>query len=243
MLVGIGLAATGCRPDTVRLAYRPRAGDHTRYRVVVRTITKRTLPGLPDDVADDTARLTARQTVLAVTGGVARVRVVLSRPGGPDRTLVVRFDRSGALLAVDSIEGLPASALGRLGLPEVFPGAGVAPGTPLRPGQRWHAGRSRGRLVELGIEHHRHVARVTSHTELPASARAPTADGGTIDISGTEITDATATRGVDTGVVERSTSTTTARFALRIEPPPGQTGPAVDGTLAVTVGTEVTRLF
>src|SRR5439155_2087527 len=178
MLVGIGLVATGCRPDTVRLAYRPRAGDHTRYRVVVRTITKRTLPGLPDDVADDTARLTARQTVLAVTGGVARVRVVLSRPGGPDRTLVVRFDRSGALLAVDSIEGLPASALGRLGLPEVFPGAGVAPGTPLRPGQRWHARRSRGRLVELGLEHHRHVARVTSHTELPASARAPTADGG-----------------------------------------------------------------
>ena len=48
---------------------------------------------------------------------------------------------------------------------------------------------------------------------------------------------------IDTGEVERSTSTTTARFALRIEPPPGQTGPAVDGTLAVTVGAEVTRLF
>ena len=164
MLVGIGLAATGCRPDTVRLAYRPRAGDHTRYRVVVRTITKRTLPGLPDDVADDTARLTARQTVLAVTGGVARVRVVLSRPGGPDRTLVVRFDRSGALLAVDSIEGLPASALGRLGLPEVFPGAGVAPGTPLRPGQRWHAGRSRGGSSSSGSS--------TTGTS-PASRRTP----------------------------------------------------------------------
>ncbi|MCU1462626.1 MAG: hypothetical protein JWO37_2701 [Acidimicrobiales bacterium] len=240
LLAGLALAA--CRPDTVRLAYRPRAGDHARYRVIVRTATTRVVAGIAPDVTDDTATLVADQTVLAVANGEARVRVVLSRPGSPDRTFVVRFDRGGQLVAVDSIEGLPTSALGRLGLPEVFPAAPIAPDTPLRPGQRWRLGPSTGRLVELGIEHGRRVARMTARTALPATASAPTADGGTVELRGTEITDATSTRQLGRGDVERSTSVTTANFALRIVPPPGQAGPPLDGTLAVTVRADVTRL-
>ncbi len=240
LLLALPLGA--CRPDTVRLAYRPRAGDRARYRVLVHTSTTRTIPGTAPEVTDDTATLVADQTVLTVASGETKVRVVLSRPGSPDRTLVVRFDRGGQLVAVDSIEGLPTSVLGRLGLPEVFPAARVAPDTPLRPGQRWRLGRSTGRLVELGIEHGRRVARVTARTEVPAAATAPTADGGTLELRGTEVTDATSTRDLDGGDVERSTSVTTASFTLRILPPPGQSGPAVDGTLAVTVRAEVSRL-
>src|SRR5437879_8013994 len=112
---------TACRPATVRLAYRPGVGDHARYRVLVHTRSTRVIPGTAPEQIDDDTSLVADQTVLAVSNDDARVRVVLSRPGGPDRTLVVRFDRAGQLVAVESIEGLPASALGRLGLPEDFP--------------------------------------------------------------------------------------------------------------------------
>jgi hypothetical protein len=233
-----------CRPDTVRLAYRPDAGDVARYRVVVRTTSTRTIPGTAPEVQTDATTLIAEHRVLDIAGGHVRVRVVLSRPGAPDRTLVVRFDRGGRLVAVDSIEGLPASALGRLGLPEVFPAAGLAPDQSLRPGQRWRrdGGRVSGRLAELGVEHGRRVARITARSALPASAATPTADGGTIELQGFEVTNAESTRDVDDGAVRRSDSTTEATFALRIAPPPGEFGPTVAGTLAVSTRAEVARL-
>src|SRR5438128_54024 len=44
-IVTVGLLATACRPDTVRIAFRPRVGAHYRYEIVVRTVTTVRLGG------------------------------------------------------------------------------------------------------------------------------------------------------------------------------------------------------
>src|SRR5204862_2326468 len=112
------------------------------------------------------ADLTARQQVLDARGGTTRVEVQLSRDGIGARAFVMRFDRAAQLTAVESVEGIPAEALGNLGLAEIFPAAaGAPPDRRLRPGDRWPIDdhvqlpgmtaparlTGEGSLVELGV--------------------------------------------------------------------------------------------
>ena len=127
----LALALTGCEDDTVDLSFRPEEGDELVYETRVESTTSTDLPCQAPSTRTDRATLTATHRVLEVGDGGVRVEVALARPGVGTRTVVVRFDRAAQLTAIDEVEGIAASALGDLGLSEVFPAAAGAP--PDRP--------------------------------------------------------------------------------------------------------------
>jgi hypothetical protein len=193
--------------------------------------------------------------VLEVGDDGVRVEVALSRPGIGTRTVVVRFDRAAQLTAVESVEGIPADALGELGLTEVFPAAaGAPPDRPLAPGDRWDIDdevqldadaaptrlRGEGRLVELGVEDGRDTATVRTSTRLPVTTTTSTARG-TRTLDGVQLTEVTVTYDLADGAVLRAEAVTSGHFELVLGPPPGGGGDPCTGSLDVEVTSTVER--
>jgi hypothetical protein len=250
------LALAGCGEDTVDLRFRPAEGAELTYRTEVTSRTATDVsPCQPASERTEDAVLRSTHRVLEVDDDGARVEVALSRSGIGTRTVVVRFDRAAQLTEVEEVEGVPATALGELGLSEVFPAAaGAPPARRLRPGDRWAvddevtltAGgeatrlRGSGRLVELGVEDGQDTATVETTTVLPVSTSA-TSEDGTRELDGEQVTELSATYDVDDGTLLRATSVTTGSFALELGPPPGGAGDPCVGTLDVEVRSVVTR--
>ncbi|CAN5217257.1 hypothetical protein BH18ACT4_BH18ACT4_08330 [soil metagenome] len=116
VVVAALLVVPACRDDTVDLGFRPDAGGTYSYEARVTSDTVTDLSGqLPGTVRDRTV-LDVHQRVLDVGDDGVRVEVVLRRAGIGDRVFVMRFDRAAQLTAVESVEGIPAEALGQLGL-------------------------------------------------------------------------------------------------------------------------------
>ena len=219
----------------------------------MRTITTLRLADNEPEHTDTETVLDARQTVVATGRDGVRVRVELAAPGLPVRTFVVRFDRDAQLANVESIEGLPASILGSLGLPELFPGGAAAP--PRRrmaPGARWsihrrlelaEAGRGRldgsGRVVELRRATGHDVALLHTRTRLPVTTSAPRR-GGTLAMRGVEVATVDTTRDLADGSVERATSDATGTFDVGLAASQG--GAPLTGTLVVEVRSQTRRL-
>lgn len=245
---------SACRPDGVHLAFHPRPGARYAYRVEVHAevVTRIGADGEERRRVDDDV-LFADHMVLAAGGRGTRVEVRLRGEGQPTRTFVVRLDRAAQLAEVQTIEGLPASALGTLGLSEIFPAAaGAPPDRLLAPGERWRidepvtlpgASRSRlrgeGRLVELGVVDGRDVARVDSSFRLPVS-RTSDEDQGRIELTGEQIVRSRFTSGVADGAVETVETETTGRYRLSLVPTGSTT--AVPGELVVVVRSVTKRL-
>jgi hypothetical protein len=249
----LALAGSGCRDDHVTIVFRPAPGASYTYAVHAESTTSSSLPG--GSPHGDVVDLTAHQRVLDTSHGTTRVEVVLDRAGIGARTFVMRFDRAALLTAVDSVEGIPANALGDLGLSEIFPAAaGAPPDRALRPGDHWTiddrvqlAGMSApahlsgdGRLIELGIVDGRDVATVVSTTSLPLTSTTTTADGEQT-LRGTEHITITVVYDLADGTVRRSTSVTTGQFAVVLAPPTDQSGPPIDGMLRVEVRSTTER--
>jgi len=246
------LAVTACRPAAVDLAFRPRVGAPYHYQVRVRTITTLRLADNAPERSDEESVLDARQTVIGTGPDGVRVRVELRVPGLPVRTFVVRFDRDAQLTGIESVEGLPASILGTLGLPELFPGGAAGPPRRrLAPGERWsisrrlqlaESGRGRlegsGHLVELRRGHGRDLALVHSHTRLPVTTNVPR-QGGTLAMNGVEVADIDATRDVGDGSVDQASSDATGTFAVSLTRVGGTPLP---GTLVVEVRSQTRRV-
>ena len=257
--VALGLSAVlllaGCRPDTVDLAFRPAVGARYEYEVRVRSVTTTRLAGAAPRRSVDATVLSATQVVRSAGPDGVRVQVQLRRRGSPPRNFDVRFDRAAQLEALETVEGLPASVLGRLDLPEVFPGAtGGPPDRRLAPGERWHTdaplrlpdGRQTrvqgdGRLVELGIRHGRKVASTVTRTRLPLTAVSDAREGR-LSLDGVEVTGVNAARDLADGSVMDASSTTRGTFRLLLSPPAGSAGAPVDGTLDVEVQSRTRRL-
>jgi len=253
LLAGLALAAGACRPDGVRLAFRPRPRAHYSYRVEVHAEVVTRIGDVPAQRRVDDDVLFADHFVLS-TGRSSRVEVRLHGQDQPTRTFVVRLDRAAQLAEVQTIEGLPASALGTLGLSEIFPAAaGAPPDRLLSPGERWRidepvslpgASASRlvgeGRLVELGVVGGRRVARVDNTMRLPVQ-RASDEEQGRIVLSGVETVHSVATSGVADGAVEEVETETSGTFQLTLLPT-GATGPGVPGELDVVVRSVTKRL-
>jgi len=183
------------------------------------------------------------------------VEVRLAEAGEAPSTFVVRFDRSGQLVQVQRIEGLPADALGDLGVSEILPAAAAAPPRrALAPGEAWDidgppaaggasAGRltGRGRLVELGVADGRRVARVDSSYRLPV--RQTAADtGGRLALEGSLDTRAQVAYDLDDDQVHGVRSTSTGHYAVTLLPPDGVAGVPVPGTIDVEVSTTSRRV-
>jgi len=246
---------TGCRDGTVRLSFRPAADTRSVYRILVRATTV-------TDVGDEPPRRTrtetafvARQRVLGLTPSGATVEVGLREEGGSPQRFVVRLDRAAQLFEVQTNEGLPARALGELGLSEIFPAAAAAPpDKSLAPGERWSIDTSvlmagppaarlvgRGRLMSLGRLHGRDVARVRSQYRLPVRRSAEGATGR-VSLGGTQATVAEITYAIDDGTVVSAKATTRGSYAITVFPPPGSAGSPVPGTLTVEVTSTTERL-
>lgn len=252
-LAALTLVLGACQDDTVRVTFQPRPGARYDYRVEVRAVAVATVGEEParrteaDDVFD------AQHAVLDAGPAGTRVEVRLSQPGGEPRTFVVRLDRAAQLAEVQSVEGLPASALGGVGLSEIFPAAAAAPpDRPLSPDERWAIDEpvkvatpepsrltGRGRLAALGVEDGHEVATVDSTYRLPVR-RIADERYGRLELNGTQDTRATTTYDLGDGAVVSVRAHTTGTYDITILPPPGTAGSPVPGKLVVEV-TSVTR--
>ena len=252
----LALALAACDDDgAVELSFRPAEGAELRYETEVESTTATDVPCEAATTRTDHTTLETTQRVLDVGDDGVRVEVALSRPGIGTRTFVVRFDRAAQLTAVESVEGIPADALGELGLSEVFPAAaGAPPDRPLAPGDRWTIDdevqldtdgeptrlRGEGRLVELGVEDGRDTATVETTATLPVATSA-SSSSGTRDLEGEQVTEVVATYDLADGALLRAESVTVGTFDLVLGPPPGGAGDPCVGTLSVEVRSRVSR--
>lgn len=262
LTLALALAATGlaaCREGTVRLTFRPEAGTTYRYEVDVRTVSEVRMGGRDPEIRQEEVLLVAEHTVLRSGDDGVEVRVLLQEPGGRERVFEVIFDRAAQLEGVQSIEGVPDDRLGTLGISEIFPAAaGAPPDRPLAPGSSWiiddaiqlpedDAAATKltgsGRLVELAVVEGHEVARLASAARLPLESVTATS-GGTVRLSGSQVTNYSATHNLDDGAVRNATSSTVGTFDLEVGPAPEMVGAAepVAGTLQVEVSSR-TRLI
>lgn len=244
-----------CTDDRVVVSFKPRPGTIYRYDATVSSRTVSQLPGGPEQAIEDRALLHSTLEVLDTTGQAARVRVVVSRPGAGERRFVMLFDRSAQLTAVESVEGIPAGALGELGLTEIFPaGAGAPPQKPLRPGESWkiddsvkmNAGDAparltgSGRLSELGFIDGRRTATVVSSTKLPVRSVSAAPDAQRT-LAGSQRTELNVIYDLDDGAVRHVSAVTTGRYSVTFAPLAGQQGQPVVGSLTVVIRSEIDR--
>jgi hypothetical protein len=252
----VALVTTGCRDDHVTIAYQPRPGATFAYAIHVVSSTTSAYPDRPISQPPVVpADITARHRVIDAQDGTARVEVQLAREGLGQRTFVMRFDRAAQLTAVESVEGIPAEALGSLGLSEIFPAAaGAPPDRPLRPGDHWViddqvqlAGMDaparltgRGHLVQLGVIDGHKTATVSSTTTLPLTSTSTTSDG-VQTLVGTQTTTITVVYDLADGSVRHSTAETAGHFDVLLAPPSGRPGTPIKGTLEVELRSEIRR--
>ena len=254
--VALGSTAGGCGDDDGRVVidFDPAAGTVFQYRADVDSATTADLPCADTPSRSDHATIDARHEVLSSDGDGVRVEVELSRRGTGTRTFVVRFDRAAQLTAVEEVEGVPAEALGDLGLTELFPAAaGAPPDRPLAPGDRWAIHDSvqleggaasdlvgEGSLRELGVVDGHDTATVTSTTRLEVRTTQATSSGSR-SLDGEQRSDVEAVYDLDTGALRRSTAETVGEYRVELGPPPGGAGDPCSGTLRVELRSTVTR--
>lgn len=248
------VASTACRPDTVRLAYRPSVGEVAGYAVRTETETEVEIPGEPVRRANRVLTLVATHTVVANDPDGARVRVVLDVPGQPARQLVVRLDRSAQLREVVAAAVTLPGDLDDLGLPELFPpAAGAPPARPLRLGDRWRIAETvrlpgqgptrltgSGELAALGTENGRRVARVRWRNDLDV-ARSTATGGLRLALRGRQRTVGTTTYDIDDGSVVAARALTTGDFRVVLRPPADAGAPPPTGSFRLTVRSDVRR--
>ena len=253
-VIAVVLVAASCRDDHVTIVFRPKPGAELDYDIHVVTSSVTRLTGQATKTSPSTsADLTARQRVLDLNGDTTRVQVELSRVGIGTRTFIMRFDRAAQLTAVESVEGIPAEALGTLGLSEIFPAsAGAPPNRPLQLGDHWAIDDhvqlvgmdaparlvGTGQLVELGVVDGHDTATVTSSTMLPLTSTASTSEG-VQQLRGTQTTTITVVYDLTNGAVRHSTAETSGRFDVVLAPPAGQPGTPITGTLTVELRSEI----
>jgi hypothetical protein len=250
-------ALAGCKDDTVLVTFRPEPGSTYTYESrVTATVSTRLEGGTPQRNTEE-AVLRSRHTVLSSGSDGVRVQVELRRGSSPTRTFVVRFDRAAQLEEVESVEGIPAEALGALGLSEIFPAAaGAPPDRRLAPGDRWLINErvelpgiatpaelsGTGRLAELSVKDGRDLATLTSTVTLPlASSTSGRTAGAVIDLDGTQVSDNTVTYDLADGSVRELDAVTRGAFDIVVAPPAGSTGQDQRGRQSVEVRSETRR--
>jgi len=260
LVLGVALVQVlgGCSSndgDNVEVAFRPPVGAQYRYEVKVQSVTTTRLGNDPAERTVDETVLETTATVLAADPEEVRVRVALRRPGSPDRTFIVLFDRAAQLSGVESVEGLPPDILGTSSFPELLPAASAAPPKrPLAPGETWKidaepnlpgSGSSRlvgtGRLDKVSAVGGRRVASITAETSLPLRSTTRLGDA-TLAVEGTETTESTATRALSDGAVESARTVTKGDFRLSLTPPGVESALPLTGTMTVELRSQTRRL-
>ena len=252
VVAALALAVIGaaCDDPAIQLTYRPAVGSKTVYRLKVSTSTTTKLEGEATTHRNESFVLRSEQLVQsAAPGSETQVSVRLTGAGRDARDFQVRLDRGGQLASVETVGGVPASALGNLGISELLPSAaGALPSKPLRPGDRWRinqllriggarAGRlvGFGRLASLGVSDGTKQAMVDTEVALPVDRTTAGEGGGTVHLIGAVRTTMHVTQRVIDGVVLAATAKSVGRYDVTLLPPTPEGGPPIVGTLVVTV--------
>jgi hypothetical protein len=250
-----GTALSACSShEKVEVSFRPSAGTSYRYEVKVHSVTTTTIGRDTPERTSDDAVMEATETVLDASPEEVRVQVALRRPGSPDRTFVVRFDRAAQLSGVEAVDGLPPAVLGQSAFPEFLPAAaGAPPKKMLAPGEKWKIDvkptlpggvtahlEGTGKLVRLTKAGGQKSASMRSQTRLPLVSSSKLGDV-TVGLEGVEVTEATSTRSVSDGAVQSATATTRGTYQLTLTGP-GDNALPVTGTSVVDVRSETHRL-
>lgn len=226
--------ATACAPGGVHLSFRPEEGMRYLYEIEVASATEVSIPGEPADRDEDRVVLRAEHEVLSRDREQTRVRVRLRARDADPRTFVVTLDRTARLTEVERVENLPASALGELGLSEIFPAAaGAPPDRALRPGERWEIDehialpsgrkgqlRGYGRVAELRVVDGTKAAVVTTDVTVTVGRRARGR------LAGTQRTMSRSIHAIADGAVIEARARTVGDFTVAIAQPPGRRGPS-----------------
>jgi hypothetical protein len=253
LVAALVFSGAACRTDGVRLAFRPDPGSRYVYRVEVHAEVVTRIGDTEERRRVDDDVLFADHDVLVAGPRSSTVRVRLRGEGQPPRTFQVRLDRAARLAEVERIEGLPASALGELGLSEIFPAAaGAPPDRLLAPGERWQVDepitlpgqglsrlRGEGRLVELGVVDGLEVARVDTTFRLPVEQTTDEAQGRIV-LRGEQSVHARSTSMIGDGAVYSAETETRGRYTLQLLPRDG--GAAVPGELEIVVRSTTRRI-
>ena len=250
-----GAALSGCSSDEkVEVSYRPPVGAIYRYEVKVRSVTTTTIGSDAPERTVDEAVMEATDTVLSSSPEEVRVQVQLRRPGSPDRTFVVRFDRAAQLSGVEMVDGLPPAVLGQSAFPEFLPAAAAAPPKKmLARGEKWKIDvkptlpggvtahlQGTGKLVRLTTAGGQKAASMRSETRLPLISSSKLGEV-TVALEGVEVTEASSTRSLSDGAIQDASATTTGTFQLTLTGP-GDNAVPVTGTSSVEVRSETHRL-
>ncbi len=267
---------SGCGENVVRLSYRPEVGTKASYRITVQTETTVDMEGEEPHRENSEAVLTTHHTVLGpnattthpttpdpTTPDGVQVQVVVEEKGQADRTFIVRFDRSGQPVTVESETSSEADSVSstRLGLPEIFPAAlSAPPDRSLRSGDQWNIDRvitlpgstkparlvGSGRLIEFGIVNNKRVARVSAAATLQLQNTRPASQGliplGEVRLDGHQRTKYRATHNLDNGTIYSTSSTTTGSYKLIVFPPATIGGNPATGTMNVIIRSDSKRL-
>ncbi|MGK2957694.1 MAG: hypothetical protein ACSLFB_04705 [Acidimicrobiales bacterium] len=260
---------SGCSENAVRLSYRPEVGTKSSYRITVQTETTVQMEGEEPHRESSEAVLTTHHTVLGpdattthpttpdpTTPDGVQVQVVVEEKGQADRTFIVRFDRSGQPVTVESEASSATDSVASttLGLPEIFPAAlSAPPDRSLRSGDQWTIDRvitlpgsikpaflvGSGRLIEFGIVNNERIARVSAAATLQLQNTRPASQGliplGEVRLDGHQTTNYRATHNLDDGTIYSTSSTTTGSYKLLVFPPTTIGGNPATGTMKVII--------
>jgi hypothetical protein len=242
----LGVLALGaCRAGTLAIEPQPEVGDRARYRYEIDARVTSTLEGEAPATETIRTELVADQEVVAVTAEGVQADVTLRRDGAAPRQAQVTLDASGAIRAIELVEGIPSNVLGAAQLGALFPSVAIPPRRPLAPGDRWTIDepplRGEGRVARLGIVDGAEVAVVdTTFTQAVDEAVAAGTSLATLvgDLRSTRST----TYDVRDGALRSSTASSRGDVQATIQPPPGvQAAPAL-ATITYEIAVRVTRL-
>lgn len=250
----LAAAAPACNStERVDLSFRVEPPSRSRYEIEVSSEVTTDLGGEPDS-RTETLRLTVDQEVVARRPGSTELRLDVQREGTPIRHFDIVVDTDAGIATVRSVEGLPAEAFGGFDTSRLLLlASGLLPERAVRPGEVWDIARvidlpdgeqhlsGTGRLESITTDDPSPLARVTSRTTLPVD-QVMALPEGRVQVRGTELAVITAQYALDDGALHQATSRTTGHFSLVIDPPTGQPGEPVRGTLEVTVESESRRV-
>lgn len=251
--------ATACRPDTVELMYRyPLQGTIT-YRMDAHASAEWDIGGHGSGSYDVTFEVT--ETVERSLGEDVVVSVLmvplkveehgLPSPGAKRRSFALRIDRSGEVVEVLEVDGVPAKALDPDELAFIGTYRPPLPLEPIRLRDTWRSEQevqtrslfrqvmSTGELEGLRRDAQGKVARLdyTGEGPLVWATRLPQ---GKAELTGSARTESQAELDIDGGFLRAATSTTSGDFRVRVSPQ-GQTAPIV-GTLRLDLDLTLEKL-
>jgi hypothetical protein len=249
------LLASSCRSDEVDLGYEYEAGSTLTYTMTALARANWDIGGEGSgsyrttmDVTETIETIDDGAVVSVVMDPVEVEEEGLPSPGTEERTFSLRIGRSGEVLEVLEVDGVPASALDQEQLSLIGTYRPPLPLDPVALGDTWRSEQevqlpsafqqvvTVGELERLARHEGRAIAEVTYDGEGPLAWTAALPQGEA-ELTGTTRSSSRATLDIDEGFLRSARSTTAGDFEVRATP---GSGGALTGTLHLELDLHLT---